>query len=379
VRVGVIFGGASSEHSISCLTAAGVLRALDRGQYEVVPIGITRDGTWWFVQDQPELLEPKLLNERGRRRYVMPEVSVAMGRYKFRSNVVKLSAEHGGLDLDVALPLLHGPYGEDGSIQGLFEMLGVKYVGCGILASAIGQDKHFTKIVCTQAGLKVAPWVTFRVQLVESEKGLMKLDKNFKLPEKVTQKVTEFSENWKQAVFVKPARAGSSFGISKVYKEQGLLPAIEKAASVDTKVIVEQLIDGREIECAVLGNYYGAKTSTLGEIKTIKSDFYDYKAKYISKGGVELVVDPTIDHKNRERCLEVAQRTFEALDAEGLSRVDMFLTSKGDVFVNEVNTLPGFTESSMFPSLVANDGMDFSQLLNTLIQEALSRPEERLR
>ncbi|MDR1447543.1 MAG: D-alanine--D-alanine ligase [Candidatus Ancillula sp.] len=375
VRVGVVFGGVSSEHSISCLTAAGVLRALNREMYKVVPIGITKEGTWLYVRDSPEQLEPKLLNKRGRRKYAMPEVSNAIGKHKFNSNIVKFKAKHKGLNLDVVLPLLHGPYGEDGSIQGLFEMFGIKYAGCGILSSAVGQDKHFTKLICQQAGLKVAPWVTLRIQLVEDRRGRMKLRKDFVLAEEVLKKVQDFSNNWKQAVFVKPARGGSSFGVSKVQKEQDLLPAIEKAASMDPKVIIEQGIEGREIECALLGDHYAAKTSTLGEIKTTKSDFYNYDTKYISKNGVKLIVNPAMDHKNQEHCLEVALKAFEALDAEGLSRVDMFLTTKGDVYINEINTLPGFTESSMFPSLVAKDGLSFSQLLDSLIQEALNRPK----
>jgi D-alanine-D-alanine ligase len=248
----------------------------------------------------------------------------------------------------------------------------VKYVGCGVLASAVGQDKHFAKTICEAAGLKVAPWVTIRLDS-RVVSGKKRLPKNYRLPDDVLEKIKVFSNNWKAPIFVKPARGGSSLGVSKVTKESELMKALETALNEDVKVIIEQGIEGREIECAIVGNQKSFQTSTLGEIKVNKTNFYDYKSKYVSARAAELIVDPPMDSVNRVKLLETAEAVFRAMDCEGLSRVDMFLTPNGDVYVNEINTLPGFTNISMYPTLLQHDGLKYSELIDRLIDEALSR------
>ena len=363
-RVAIIFGGRSSEHAISCATAAGVLSSIDRTRYEVVPIGIARDGSWLLVADDPE---PLRLNGT-----VLPEVSAGSGDRVVvpfgpeRGQVITMPSAQVPRELanvDVILPLLHGPFGEDGTLQGMLELADLPYVGSGVLASAAGMDKHVMKVLLAGAGLRVGPYVTITRNEWERDRALS-LDAIASLGE---------------VVFVKPARAGSSVGISRVVLADGehaLIAAIEEARTHDPKVVVEAAIHGREIEIAVLqGRGSSApRTTAPGEI-VVGGDheFYDFEAKYTDTSSTSLQVPADLPPDLAAAARELAADAFDALGCEGLARVDLFLSGT-EFFVNEVNTMPGFTQFSMFPMLWQNEGMAYGELIDELIQLALARP-----
>ncbi|MFT4082435.1 MAG: D-alanine--D-alanine ligase family protein [Nocardioides sp.] len=346
IRVALLFGGRSGEHSISSATAAGVLKAIDREKYEVVPIGITRAGQWVLAAGDSARFEIAGGN--------LPEVTSASGR-----SVAGLG-EVG--DVDVVFPLLHGPYGEDGTVQGLLELADLPYVGCGVLASAVGMDKHYMKLVLAGHGLPVGPYVVVGPRDWEQR------------PSEVVARVQEL----RFPVFVKPARAGSSLGVTRVDDVSGLADAIEEARFHDPKVLVEQGIEGREIECAVLGGRGGgpARASVPGEIvvQTGSHEFYDFDAKYLDEGPVRLEAPADLPAEISERVRELAVRAFEAIGGEGISRVDVFVTPDGEVVVNEINTMPGFTPVSMYPRMWQASGVSYPELIDELIQLALERP-----
>ncbi|HEY5846879.1 MAG TPA: D-alanine--D-alanine ligase family protein [Microlunatus sp.] len=359
-RVAVIFGGTSSEHAISCLTAGGVLSAIDRDRYEVVGLGITRSGRW-VVVDDASMAQLRLVDGR------LPELTEdAADAVLLRSSsgtdlAVRESSALSQLGpVDVAFALLHGPFGEDGTIQGLFEMMGTRYVGAGVLASAVGMDKIFMKLVLSASGLPVGPFVP----VVPAE---WRRDRDACL---------EAVEALHYPVFVKPARGGSSLGISRVDATEELVAAIELAQQFDPKVIVEEAIVGaREFECGVLGHPDGgsAEASAVGEVR-LHSGFYDFDAKYLPGEQVELDVPARVDPDIAEQVQALAIRTFEALGCEGLARVDVFLTRDQKVIINEINTMPGFTATSMFPRMWAASGVDYPELVDRLLQSALQRP-----
>ena len=364
VRVAVVFGGRSGEHTISCATAAGVLSAIDRDRYEVLPVGITPEGQWLLVEDDPAALE--LSDNR-------PPVTITaegLGRGR-------LTAPLGGGELtvlgptgpevlgrvDVVLPLLHGPYGEDGTIQGMLEMMGIPYVGCGVLASAAGMDKQVTKVLLGAAGIATAPHVVVGPHAWKRD----------------PEAILEACQSLTYPLFVKPARAGSSLGISKVDRPEDLAGAIEAARAVDPKVLVESGIVGREIEVAVLqGRGDDApRVAEPGEIAMDAShgagEFYDYETKYLAHDAVAMVCPARISPEARELLMDTAARAFEALGCEGLARVDFFLTEAGEAVVNEINTMPGFTPFSMYPYMWQVSGLGYTELVSELIELAVSR------
>jgi D-alanine-D-alanine ligase len=366
-RLAVIFGGTSSEHGVSCLTAAGVLGALDRARYDVVGIGITRSGRWVVVEPDalaelqvtdgrlPELSEDAadavLLREAGG-----TELAVRAQAGPQRSALSDLGR------LDVALALLHGPFGEDGTIQGLFEMMGTRYVGAGVLASAVGMDKHFMKLVLSASGLPVGPFVPVPpAEWARDRSACLEAVAALGLP-----------------VFVKPARGGSSLGITKVDRAEDVAAAVEEAQRFDPKVIVEEgFVGARELECGVLADLAGGAplASQVAEIRVQSaSGFYDFEAKYLPEEQVALDVPADIPAELAQEVQELAVRTFEAIDCEGLARVDVFVTAEGRVVVNEINTMPGFTRHSMFPRMWAASGVGYPELVDRLIQLALRRP-----
>ena len=366
-RVAVIFGGTSSEHGVSCLTAAGVLGALDPARYDVVGIGITRSGRWVLVE--PDALAS--LQVRGGR---LPELSedaadaVLLREATGTELAVRAPAgpERAGLAelgrLDVALALLHGPFGEDGTIQGLFEMMGIRYVGAGVLASAVGMDKHFMKLVLAASGVPVGPFVPVPAAEWARDRGAcLEAVAALGLP-----------------VFVKPARGGSSLGISKVDRPEDLEKAIEEAQRFDPKVIVEEgFVGARELECGVLADLEGGApaASQVAEIRVQSaSGFYDFEAKYLPEEQVSLDVPADIPVELAQQVQDLAVRTFTAIGCEGLARVDVFVTADQRVVVNEINTMPGFTEHSMFPRMWAASGMAYPELVDRLIRLALQRP-----
>jgi D-alanine-D-alanine ligase len=346
VRVALVFGGRSGEHAISAATAAGVMKAIDKDKYEVLPVGITREGQWVLASGDSSRYE--LGGER------LPEVTAESGL-----EVTGL-AEVG--EVDVVFPLLHGPYGEDGTLQGLLELAGVRYVGAGVLASAVGMDKHYMKLVFAGSGLEVGPYVVVRPRDWEQDQS---------------EVVRRVQEQLSFPVFVKPARAGSSLGVTRVDDLTGLADAIEEARFHDPKVLVEQGIEGREIECAVLGGRRGAppRVSVPGEIVVDHDavDFYDFEAKYLSDSQARTQAPADLPEDVSERVQETAVRAFEAIGAEGLSRVDVFVTPGGDVVVNEINTMPGFTPISMYSKMWEASGLPYTELVDELIQLALER------
>ncbi len=370
----LIFGGQSTEHQVSCLTAAGVAKAIDTERFEVHGVGISPSGTWHRI-DLPAIAE---LRTEGRR---LPELDDTLPRATLVRNPegVLLVTRDGDrlLDpvrVDVAFVLLHGAYGEDGTIQGHLEMLGLPYVGSGVMASAIGMDKHFMKVVLEAAGLPVGPyevvlpseWQWGREQICDRISG--RLD---------------------YPLFVKPARGGSSVGITRVTDPNKLAEAIDEAREVDPKVVVEQgFVGAREVECAVLGpigsgtdEHAAVRTSRPGEIVVhTESAFYDFDAKYLpGEGQVELRIPADLDAETEQAVRTMACACFAALGCEGLARVDYFLTAQGRIVVNEVNTMPGFTELSMFPSLWQVSGLDYQGLIADLIEQAMRRPNTVVR
>ena len=374
VRVALVFGGVSSEHGVSCLTAGGVFAALDTDHYEVLGVGITRTGRWVLV-DEDTLRGLEVVDGR------LPELSedapdaVLMTHGPGSRLAVRDSVSYGNVDshsalswlgpVDVALSLLHGPFGEDGTIQGLFEMMGTRYVGAGVLASAVGMDKHYMKLLLSASGLPVGPFVAVTAADWTRDRAAC-LDAIATL---------------RYPLFVKPARGGSSLGISKVDHDSddaALEAAIAHAQQYDPKVVVEEgFVDARELECGVLGDVDGGRprASQIAEIRVHSaSGFYDFEAKYLPEEQVDLDVPALVDQAVADEVRELAVRTFEAIGCEGLARVDVFLTREHRVVINEINTMPGFTAHSMFPRMWAASGLDYPELINRLITLALKRP-----
>lgn len=361
VRVLLVFGGASSEHQISCLTAGSIVRAIDAERYLVVGVGITSAGQWVRV-DAEEIRGYEVVDSS------LPEVPTD------RPEAVLINGPSGpqiasrdgdrltdAITFDVAFALLHGPFGEDGTIQGLFEMHRVRYVGAGVAASAIGMDKDLMKRAMLAAGLPVGPWIAITPAQWRHD------------AQECLDRVNQLSF----PVFVKPARGGSSLGIVKVDSPRGVLAAVREAQRYDPKVVVEQGFVGiREIEVAVLGNADGtARASLPGEIRMRdQNGFYDFEAKYLAEEQVCLQVPAQLDEAKTSQLRALAERTFTAMAVEGLARVDLFLTPDGQAYVNELNTMPGFTRTSMFPMMWAATGIDYPELIATLIELALVRP-----
>jgi len=355
IRVAVIFGGRSSEHSISCISAGSVLRALDRSKYEVVPIGITTSGNWVLEQDDAQRLTVK--------DGVFPQVDDKNPTLLFTADptatelVVQSGIPEAIAQVDVAFPVLHGPWGEDGTIQGLLELAGIPYVGSGVFASAAAMDKAHLKAMMQSAGIAVGPYevVTNAQWTSQREASLMRI-KLLGLP-----------------VFVKPSRAGSSVGISKVKSEADLVAAIEFARKHDPKIIVEASIENaREIECGVLDSPTGPMASVCAEIIVRDGrELYDFEAKYVDDS-VELSVPAKLDPELHEIIRALAIKAFLAMAGEGLARVDMFVSGT-DVVINEINTMPGFTPISMYPRMWAETGLDYPALVDALVQDALRR------
>lgn len=361
-RVAVVFGGRSSEHAISCVTAGSVLKAIDPERYDVVPVGITADGRWVLESGDPERLA---LTSADR----LPEVdasraTVALSNEDGSSRLVvhePTSVPRTLGEVDVVFPLLHGPWGEDGTIQGLLEMAGVRYVGAGVLASAVGMDKHYMKVVFQAHGLPVLPYAVITPRQWETDPAACR----------------EAVGSLGYPVFVKPCRGGSSIGISKVHDASELDEAVEEARRHDPKVLVEAAaVDGREIECGVIegAGDEPPQASVVAEIQVDGShEFYDFAAKYLPEEHTELAVPADLPDHLAKRVQELAVEAFEALSCEGLARVDFFVLPDEGVVINEINTMPGFTPSSMFPRMWAASGLDYPALVDRLIQLALRR------
>ncbi|MFC5729753.1 MULTISPECIES: D-alanine--D-alanine ligase family protein [Nocardioides] len=361
IRVAVVFGGRSTEHAISCVTAGSVLQAIDREKYDVVPIGIAPDGRWVLEADDPtrhRITGPGQLPAVDADRAPVTLTRTAGGAGLMVSEPSAPPRELG--DVDVVFPLLHGPWGEDGTIQGLFEMSDVRYVGSGVLASAVSMDKAFMKIVLAAAGLPVMPSHTVTAREWTAD------------PAAVRAKVAGLG----YPLFVKPARGGSSIGIAKAHTPAEIDDAIELALAHDPKVLVEVSAEGaREVECGVLESLDGGvETSVPAEIRiTGDHEFYDFEAKYLPEEHTELDVPAKLPDDVAEELRELSARAFIAVGCEGLARVDFFYMPDGSLVVNELNTMPGFTPLSMFPQMWAATGLEYADLVDRLLSLALHR------
>jgi len=345
LRVGVIFGGRSGEHEVSLASAASVIRALDPEKYEAVPIGITKDGRWLVGTGTQKML-PEVLKS-GERVWLPPDPTSA--------TLVPMtpSAEHPAVSVDVVFPVLHGTFGEDGTVQGLLELAGLPYVGAGVLASAVGMDKDVQKRLFAEAGLPIVPFLAVRRSEWEHDRAkvILQVKKKFRFP-----------------VFVKPATLGSSVGMTRVKSAHELSAALDLAAEYALKILVERCVSAREIEVSVLGNE-DVRASIPGEILPHR-EFYDYKAKYLEQG-TQLLIPAPLTKKQVATFQDLAVRAFRAIDGTGMARCDFFLEKKtGKILVNELNTIPGFTSISMYPKMWEASGLPYPQLIDRLIQLA---------
>src|ERR1700686_3280007 len=386
LRVGIFFGGRSGEHEVSLLSAASVLNAIDKEKYDVVPIGITKDGRWLTAEHAENLLQGKLVLEprhlragdpeatqpaavlaRGEAVLVPPEpVHRQSGLVPFQTDAaLTRRASDRAINVDVIFPVLHGTFGEDGTIQGLLELADIPYVGAGVLGSAAGMDKDIMKSLFLAAGIPIVKHITILRSAWQNDA-------------KQAQKRVE--SKLKYPVFVKPANLGSSVGISKAHNRKELGPAIEEAARFDRKIVIEQGVGGkknkaREIECSVLGNDEPA-ASIPGEIVPVK-EFYDYSAKYLDEGS-ELIIPAKLTKAETKKVQELAVQSFKAVDCSGLARVDFLMDPQmRRIFVNEINTMPGFTAISMYPKLWEASGLEYTDLIDRLIQLGIERHTDK--
>ena len=354
LRVGVLFGGRSGEHEVSLASAASVIRALDPEKYEIVPIGISKDGRWLVGTGAQKML-PEVLKS-GERVMLPPDPTAA--------TIVPMSqgAARPAITVDVVFPVLHGTFGEDGTIQGFLELAGLPYVGPGVLSSAVGMDKDVQKRLFEQEGIPVVPYLAIRRPDWERDPAAVErlIKKTFKFP-----------------IFIKPATLGSSVGMSRVKTAKELAPAMNLAAEFAMKILVERNVTAREIEVAVLGND-DVKASIPGEIVPHR-EFYDYTAKYLEQG-TRLVIPAVLTKKQVKQFQELAVRAFRAIDGAGMARCDFFLEKRtGKIYVNELNTIPGFTSISMYPKLWEASGLPYPELIDRLIELALEVHREKTR
>ena len=346
-RVAVIFGGRSGEHEVSVVSARSVFKALDRERWEPVSIAITRRGAWLGAADSQEAIESS-----------RPAFDGEIG-----DSVLRSSDALAVLDsCDVAFPLVHGTYGEDGTLQGFLEIAGIPYAGCGVAASAIGMDKALMKALFNESGIRVTRYLVIRSW-------------EYTLTQKLSMKLIEASIGY--PCFVKPANGGSSVGITRADSREDIAAAIELALTYDDKVVIEQPVRGREVECAVLGNE-DPEASIVGEIEPDRA-FYDYESKYSVTSTTGLYIPARIDAATAAKVQELAIRMYQVMGCEGYARADFFATDDGDVVANEINTIPGFTSISMYPKLWQASGLAYPELLTRILELALERHGRRAR
>jgi D-alanine-D-alanine ligase len=350
IRVAVVFGGQSGEHEVSLMSSTSIINALDKHKYEIIMIGITREGYWKYYNGP---VDNVITGE-------WEKSAIPLGESRY--NLMRLGTAHPSDNIDVVFPVLHGPMGEDGTIQGLFELSGLAYVGSGVLSSALGMDKVYAKLLFERAGLKQAKYRVFSRALVKSD---------------INAIIETAEQQLGYPMFVKPANLGSSVGVSKAKDRMGLIEALNLAARYDKKIIVEEFIQGHEVECAVLGNDH-PEASIVGEIRPC-NEFYDYHAKYFDDSNSGLIIPATISPSAAEKVREIAVKAFLAIEGSGLARVDFFVHGQTDeVYINEINTMPGFTRLSMYPKLWEATGLPYDRLLDRLIELAFERQREKV-
>ena len=347
LNIALIFGGKSGEHEVSLVSTASIYKHIDKDKYNVFTIGITKEGTWMYYEGSENIKNGNWVN--------LANKKVEVNLVPSGNKEVGIIFEDGRVEkIDVLFPVLHGPYGEDGTIQGLFEISQIPYVGCGVLASSVGMDKLICKKVFSEIGLP-------QVNYTDTSRWAFNMDSD--------KELNDIEAKLSYPIFVKPANLGSSVGISKATDREELLKGIEEALKYDSRIVLEQGIDAREIEVAVLGNDE-VKASIAGEIKPAK-DFYDYEDKYIN-GASTYDIPANISEENMENIRRMAVEAFKGIDGKGLSRVDFFIDrNSGEIFINEINTLPGFTNISMYPKMWEATGLPYTQLIDKLIELAI--------
>jgi len=358
IRVGLIFGGRSGEHEVSFCSASSIIKAIDKDKYTVVLIGITKEGRWISPQDSELALQSGKIE--GKNTVILLNDSFSKSLVCIDNNQ-KLDKSSALEKLDVIFPILHGPYGEDGTIQGLLELANIPYVGAGVASSAISMDKDLMRTIFQQKGLPILKWITIKRKEWQKDK------------EKILSLI---QDGFEYPLFVKPANLGSSVGITKVHKKEELEKAIDLASSYDRKILIEEgLEEVREIECGVLGNDE-PQASVVGEVKPA-GEFYDYDSKYIEEG-TQLIIPADLPLGVSQEVQEIALRAFKAVDSAGMARVDFFVSKKENkIYLNEINTIPGFTSVSMYPRLWEASGIPYPELIDRLIQLALERHQDK--
>lgn len=362
IRVAVLYGGRSAEHEVSLQSAANVIQYLDKSLFDVIPIGISKQGHWLLGQEifLNSLDHKSISNKLGEEvAWFTPEW---VGKPTMQSNTI---TSHSNAVFDVVFPVVHGTYCEDGTLQGLLELAGLPYVGCGVLSSAIGMDKDIAKRLAASAGILVGPYFALKKNQWETNKTIW---------------VKKVAEQLSYPVFVKPANAGSSIGISKVKQEEQLIAAINEAFRFDTKILIEKALSVCELEVAVLESLDDSEdpiVSVVGEIKP-KHEFYSYDAKYLDEQGADLLIPALLADSIRKAAQNIAKKLFIALECEGMARIDLFFnTADEKIYFNEINTIPGFTQISMYPKLMAASGIPYSDLLTHLVQLAIKKHQNR--
>ncbi len=347
--VAVLFGGQSSEHSVSRISATTIISNMDSEKYYVIPIGITKEGKWLIYNGPVENIKNGDWEKYGTPAVLSPDAGMK-GIIKIVGDKAKI------IPVDVVFPVLHGAWGEDGTIQGLLELAKIPYVGCGVIASAVSMDKVYTKIVCKEAGIPQAKYTWIFSSMIDNEEELAKIEKEIGYP-----------------MFIKPSNAGSSVGISKARNKEELLNGLKLAGKYDRKIVIEEFVNARELECAVLGNE-DIKVTRVGEVLSAEdAEFYDFDAKYNNPES-RTVIPADIPSEKEEEIRGLAKKVFKAVDGSGLSRIDFFMDKEsGKIIFNELNTLPGFTSISMYPMLWEEAGLPKNQLIDELIDLAIKR------
>ncbi len=359
IRVGVILGGRSGEHEVSCQSATSIMKAIDKNKYTVIPIGITKQGKWISPQETIKTLPSAKIEGKSLVVWLNDPEKRALLYWNKDQEANKEPALE---KLDVVFPVLHGPYGEDGTIQGLLELAGLPYVGAGVAASALSMDKELMKTIFQQKNLPLLSWIAIKRKDWHQDK------------EKILSQIEK--KNFKYPLFVKPTNSGSSIGVTKVHCLEELEKAIALASSYDRKILIEEGLEGvREIECGILGNDE-PRASVVGEIRPA-GEFYDYASKYLDKR-TQLMVPADLPEEVSSEIQEIALQAFKAIDATGMARVDFLLTKKEHhLYLNEINTIPGFTSVSMYPRLWEASGISYPDLIDQLIQLALERYQDK--
>ncbi len=353
IRVWVVFGGKTPEHEVSLQSAKNIIEAIDKDLFEIIPIGINKEGRW-LLQDSQDYLENAIDPKSISLKKTSKELALTPGSKN--SNITQVHWES-IWNLDVIFPVIHGINGEDGSIQWLLQLLEIPFVGPGILGSAVAMDKDITKRLLHLVGINVAKWVTLYAHKKES------IDYD------------DILRRLKTPLFVKPANMGSSVGVSKVSNKQDLIEAVASAFEYDNKILIEQWVKWRELECAILGNDT-PQASAIGEV-ILSDSFYSYKTKYISDDGAQIAIPAKLDEQTIKKLQETAILAFQTIECSGMARVDFFLTPEGDVYVNEINTIPGFTNISMYPKLWEASGLLYTDLITKLLYLAIEKSESQ--